>query len=164
MGDELQLLQKRKIGHQIGFQPEIDHGGIAGHLPGRHLMLRVAFKARIADQIHFGVRFQETGYLHGIFSMFLHPQRKGYQAAHNQPGIERADAGAQVHNAAFADIGQVWLTPEVMQLDELKLALGGGVAISTPVGPIRFDVAWNATPPPEGEPLFAFHFSVGNPF
>ncbi len=64
----------------------------------------------------------------------------------------------------FVDVGQVWMVPDDVRLADLKVALGSGVALRTPIGPIRFDAAWNTTPPPEGQSRTAVHFSVGNPF
>lgn len=45
--------------------------------------------------------------------------------------------------AAFVDIGQVWRLVSTVDFDYLKYAVGGGVFYRTPVGPIRFDLAYN---------------------
>ncbi len=64
----------------------------------------------------------------------------------------------------FLDVGQVWEKQDLFALGELKVGLGGGVAIITPIGPIRFDLGWNLTDPAPGLPRSVFHVSIGNPF
>ena len=64
----------------------------------------------------------------------------------------------------FLDVGQVWEKQNQVDLSELAVAIGTGVAIVTPVGPIRFDLAYNLTKPPEDSPYTVFHVSIGNPF
>lgn len=44
---------------------------------------------------------------------------------------------------AFLDIGQIWRLISTIDLGELKYAPGLGVYYETPVGPIRFDLAYN---------------------
>jgi outer membrane translocation and assembly module TamA len=44
---------------------------------------------------------------------------------------------------AFLDVGQIWRTIDTIDLGYLKYAPGLGVFYSTPVGPIRFDLAYN---------------------
>jgi outer membrane protein assembly factor BamA len=64
----------------------------------------------------------------------------------------------------FLDVGQVWQKQSQVKLADIAVGLGAGVAVVTPVGPIRFDLARNVTAPPEGLPRTVFHVSVGNPF
>lgn len=45
--------------------------------------------------------------------------------------------------ATFVDVGQVWRLVSTIDFDYLKYAVGAGVFYRTPVGPIRFDVAYN---------------------
>ncbi|MBI2215621.1 MAG: outer membrane protein assembly factor BamA [Acidobacteria bacterium] len=45
--------------------------------------------------------------------------------------------------ATFVDVGQVWRLVSTIDLDYLKYAVGAGVFYRTPVGPIRFDLAYN---------------------
>jgi outer membrane translocation and assembly module TamA len=69
-----------------------------------------------------------------------------------------------IGGALFVDAGQVFSHHEEMNLADLEVAVGPGLMIRTPVGPIRADVAWNLTDRPAGEPGTVFHLSVGNPF
>ncbi|MFA6955406.1 MAG: outer membrane protein assembly factor BamA [Thermoanaerobaculia bacterium] len=45
--------------------------------------------------------------------------------------------------ATFVDAGQVWRLVSTVDFDYLKYAVGAGVFYRTPVGPIRFDLAYN---------------------
>jgi outer membrane protein insertion porin family len=44
---------------------------------------------------------------------------------------------------AFLDVGQIWRLIDTVDLGNLKYAPGVGVYYTTPVGPIRFDLAYN---------------------
>jgi outer membrane protein insertion porin family len=63
--------------------------------------------------------------------------------------------------AAFVDAGQVWAQGfEIYEFGDLKVTPGLGLRISTPVGPMRLDVAYNGYEPPEG-PLYEVDSSTG---
>ncbi len=70
-----------------------------------------------------------------------------------------------VKGAAFYDVGNVY--PRVRDIFRTAPthAFGAGVLLSTPVGPIRFDVGYNPDPPAlPGFRHFNFHFTLGHPF
>ena len=64
----------------------------------------------------------------------------------------------------FLDVGQVWQKQSLVQLGDLRVGVGGGISILTPVGPIRIDLGYNLTEPTPGLPRSVFHLNVGNPF
>ena len=64
----------------------------------------------------------------------------------------------------FVDSGQVWANHNDVRLDEIKVALGGGVLIGTPLGPIRLETAGNLGTPMHGDDRFEFHFAIGHPY
>ena len=64
----------------------------------------------------------------------------------------------------FVDSGQVWANHNDVRLDEIKVALGGGVLIGTPLGPIRLETAGNVGTPMHGDDRFEFHFAIGHPY
>ncbi len=81
--------------------------------------------------------------------------------------------------STFVDSGQVWEKwPGFPNSDDraLQVGLGGGIYYVTPVGPVRFDVAWKVNPNNDdinildgvnyGKPLdrWGFHFSLGQSF
>ena len=66
-----------------------------------------------------------------------------------------------VRGVAFMDCGNVWIPSYTWHLNEIRYSLGIGIRISTPVGPIRFDIA---RPVFDEEDAIQFHFSVGNAF
>ena len=63
--------------------------------------------------------------------------------------------------ALFADAGQVWERPRDLRLGELAVAVGPGLLVSTPVGALRGDFAFNLRDAPD---RWLFHFSVGHPW
>lgn len=64
----------------------------------------------------------------------------------------------------FADAGQVWRLAEEIAMRDVSVAVGPGLTVRTPVGPVRADGAFNLEPRPAGEPDFVLHVSVGHPF
>jgi outer membrane protein insertion porin family len=65
--------------------------------------------------------------------------------------------------AIFLDAGNVWNNRKEFNLFGLERALGFGLRYRTPLGPVRFDLAWNLDAPErKGKPL-AF-ITIGNVF
>jgi outer membrane protein assembly factor BamA len=62
----------------------------------------------------------------------------------------------------FADFGNLWYDPVLIDLKLIRTNLGFGLRIITPVGPAAFDLGFNLNPEYRiNEPVFAPHFSVG---
>ncbi|MDD5582364.1 MAG: BamA/TamA family outer membrane protein [Candidatus Marinimicrobia bacterium] len=61
----------------------------------------------------------------------------------------------------FVDVGNVWTEYTDMNLRDLKVAPGVGIRYRTPIGPIRFDIAWPANV--SGSKV-NFHLSFGQAF
>jgi len=60
----------------------------------------------------------------------------------------------------FLDTGNVWTTPDAVNLLRLRYALGAGLRLGTPIGPVAFDYGINLDRRP-WEDFGAFHFSIG---
>lgn len=69
----------------------------------------------------------------------------------------------KLNGAVFADWGAVWRTAEDVSFDTMQLAVGPGLRIMTPVGPIRFDVGYRVTDDGTDERKWLFHFAIGYP-
>jgi outer membrane protein assembly factor BamA len=63
----------------------------------------------------------------------------------------------------FVDAGNVFDSPSGFGSRRLELTFGPGIAISTPVGPIRFYYGHKADDPPD-EPSGELHFTFGGTF
>ncbi|MFO0552014.1 MAG: POTRA domain-containing protein [Polyangiaceae bacterium] len=63
----------------------------------------------------------------------------------------------------FADAGNLWVSPSnFIDNFALRFALGAGLRIGTPVGPLAFDYGFNPDPrKPLEEDIGALHFSIG---
>ena len=70
---------------------------------------------------------------------------------------------AALHGALFADAGNVGLDPDRYDLRDARYALGGGLRLVLPIGPVRLDGAVNPDRRP-GEETWVLHLSVGLPF
>jgi outer membrane protein assembly factor BamA len=68
-----------------------------------------------------------------------------------------------LEGAVFADAGNVGSEVEEYGLADLRYAVGGGLRLVLPIGPVRFDVGWNPHPEPE-ERNYTMHLAVGLPF
>ncbi len=62
--------------------------------------------------------------------------------------------------ALFLDTGNVWVKPGNVDITSLRYALGAGLRIATPIGPLAFDYGFNLIRRP-WEDVGAFHFSIG---
>jgi outer membrane protein assembly factor BamA len=62
----------------------------------------------------------------------------------------------------FLDMGNLWLDPTKIHLDRdfLRLGLGPGLRVETPIGPLALDYGFNLNRR-DWEDLGAFHFSIG---
>ncbi|RPH98090.1 MAG: hypothetical protein EHM72_13075, partial [Calditrichaeota bacterium] len=66
-----------------------------------------------------------------------------------------------VQGAVFVDAGNVWINKGAMDIDELRYAIGIGLRIKTPIGPIRFDIA---KPIRDKQNDYRWHLSIGEAF
>jgi len=64
----------------------------------------------------------------------------------------------------FVDAGQVWPTRADITTDNIEVAVGPGLWIDTPIGPIRSDLGFRLTDYDTTQPRWVFHFSVGPAF
>lgn len=67
----------------------------------------------------------------------------------------------RISGVAFIDAGNVWNNSYEYKFDELSYAIGPGIRVETPIGPVRFDVGfpvWNEKKSPQ------FFISVGQAF
>ncbi len=69
-----------------------------------------------------------------------------------------------LRGAVFADAGQVWEDRRAIDLGGLELALGPGLMVLTPVGPVRADLGWRVTDGQPDQPRAVFQLAIGNPF
>jgi outer membrane protein insertion porin family len=89
------------------------------------------------------------------------------------PRVElRIPIGSSVETALFLDAGNLWTDPARVNAFELRYAVGTGLRIATPIGPLVFDYGFNADrvldqlfPNRDNkrywEDIGAFHFSIG---
>ena len=70
----------------------------------------------------------------------------------------------RVKGAVFVDAGQVWARRDEIDASELEAAVGPGLMVDTPIGPLRADVGFRLTDVVPGQPGQVVHVSVGNPF
>lgn len=100
-------------------------------------------------------------------------RRLGPLSSSDRPlgGLSRFEASAELRRpvwsalgaAVFVDAGQVSLRAYDFDASEIEFAAGVGASYSTPVGPLRLDVAFPLDPP-RGDPSWRVHFSVGQYF
>lgn len=75
----------------------------------------------------------------------------------------RAPIRGLLEAALFADAGNVGTDVGEYGLDDMRYAIGAGLRLQLPIGPIRVDSAWNPDRDP-GEDEWVIHLSVGYPF
>ncbi len=66
--------------------------------------------------------------------------------------------------AVFLDFGEVWKKWDGVNLSELMYAAGMGLNYHTPIGPVRFDMAWKLNKQVPRESDYEIHFSIGQAF
>lgn len=66
--------------------------------------------------------------------------------------------------ALFADGGQLKEHGRDRLGDGWRTAVGCGVSVGTPVGPVRLDWAYNPENPPADQPRQVLHLSIGHPY
>lgn len=66
--------------------------------------------------------------------------------------------------AFFIDTGQVWREVRNVIGRDLALAVGPGLMVRTPVGPLRGDVGFLLTEPSGDQPEAVIHLAVGHPY
>lgn len=78
-----------------------------------------------------------------------------------------------IGGVVFVDGGNVWPGTYEFNLNDMRYDAGAGVRYRTPVGPLRFDFAWQLSPienlvingtPPGEQRRWRLHFSVGQAF
>ncbi|MDM7915254.1 MAG: BamA/TamA family outer membrane protein, partial [Candidatus Eisenbacteria bacterium] len=66
--------------------------------------------------------------------------------------------------ALFVDGGQVWLRRDKVRPRDLRFAVGPGIMVQTPIGPIRVDVGFPLGGLRSGQPHAVPHLSIGHVF
>ena len=64
----------------------------------------------------------------------------------------------------FVDTGQVWSREPDLSERKIEVAVGPGLWIDTPIGPIRGDIGYRLTDWETSQPRYVFHFSIGPAF
>src|SRR5690606_35699683 len=89
------------------------------------------------------------------------------------PRLElRVPLSGSMSTALFLDSGNVWSDPENIDPTRLRYAVGTGLRVGTPVGPLVFDYGFNLGSLADAlrgtraqgrfwEDIGAFHFSIG---
>ena len=66
--------------------------------------------------------------------------------------------------ALFADAGAVWSDRGSIDWGDMETAVGPGLMVRTPVGPLRADLGYRLGDRVPDQPRWVFHFSIGNPY
>lgn len=75
-------------------------------------------------------------------------------------GVElRIPVWKRLSLAAFADFGNVWAHEDDLDLSDLESAVGPGLIVGTPIGPLRLDIGYRL---PSATPVV--HILIGHPF
>jgi len=70
----------------------------------------------------------------------------------------------KIWGTLFMDVGQVWFRIDEINLRDLEVAIGPGVWLMTPIGPLRFDAGYRLTDWDKTEPRWAYHIAIGAAF
>ncbi len=65
--------------------------------------------------------------------------------------------------AVFGELGNIYISPGEIKLNNLRQSIGIGLRVNSPVGLLRLDYAFNLAPE-KGEPKTQLYFSVGQAF
>ncbi|MDO9693800.1 MAG: BamA/TamA family outer membrane protein [Candidatus Latescibacteria bacterium] len=76
----------------------------------------------------------------------------------------RLPVKGRVQAAVFVDAGQAWARHDDIDLGELEVAVGPGLMVNSPVGPLRADLGFRLTDVVPDQPRMVLHVSVGHPF
>jgi len=76
----------------------------------------------------------------------------------------RFPVAGSFEGVVFYDAGNVWPDWRRIDLGEVKSGAGAGVRWLSPIGPLRFDVAWKLDREPYEDTQPVFSLSFGNPF
>ncbi len=74
----------------------------------------------------------------------------------------RTIAGS-IKGVVFIDAGSLSRSVSTISSSEIEVAVGLGVRLDLPIGPVRFEYGYNATQDP-GEPVGTFQFAIGASF
>lgn len=64
----------------------------------------------------------------------------------------------------FVDTGQAWTREPDLDARRIEVAVGPGLWIDTPIGPVRGDLGYRLTNYETSQPRMVFHFSIGPAF
>ncbi len=68
-----------------------------------------------------------------------------------------------LHGEVFLDAGNIWAELSDVRPADLRYSTGGGLALLTPIGPLRVDVGFKLNPRP-GESRYEWHMGLGFAF
>jgi outer membrane translocation and assembly module TamA len=87
-------------------------------------------------------------------------------------GEARLEAGVELRfpivwlleGAVFVDTGQVWPESGRATFENVEVAVGPGIMLRTPIGPVRLDMGNRVTDYEPTQPKTVYHVSIGHPF
>jgi outer membrane protein assembly factor BamA len=92
----------------------------------------------------------------------LRPISQGGQAFWLGKSELRFPLRGSLEAGLFAEVGNLWLDPKQMRLQDLRANVGVGLRFVTPIGPAALDLGFNVSQDRRlNEVLFAPHFTVG---
>jgi outer membrane protein assembly factor BamA len=112
----------------------------------------------LADRIYHGETNRQTGKPWSINDVAL----RGGDFMINPRAELRIPIVDPIQVGVFLDVGNLWANPSLINLAELRYALGAGLRVGTPIGPLALDYGINMLRREFlGEDFGAFHFSIG---
>jgi outer membrane protein assembly factor BamA len=74
----------------------------------------------------------------------------------------RVPLRGSLEGALFSDVGNLWLDPSTVRLQDVRMTLGLGIRFVTPIGPAALDIGFNLNRDPAlNESIAAVAFNVG---